>query len=44
MAYRGSLYFHTNSDKYSYLNTIAGVHEYDVDPQGNTVAKIWEWK
>ncbi len=44
VAYRGSIHFHTENEKYSYLNTIAGVHEYDVDAQGNTVAKIWEWK
>jgi hypothetical protein len=23
---------------------MVGVHEYDVDAEGNTVAKIWEWK
>ncbi len=44
VAYRGSIHFHTDSEKYSYLNTIAGVHEYDVDAQGNTAAKVWEWK
>jgi hypothetical protein len=28
----------------SKLNGTVGVHEYDVDAEGNTVAKIWEWK
>ena len=42
--YRGSIYFHTSSEKYSHLNTIAGVHEYDVDGAGNIANKIWEWK
>ena len=44
VAYRGSIYFHTSSSKFSHLNTIAGVHEYDVDADGNTAAKVWEWK
>jgi hypothetical protein len=42
--YRGTIYFHTSAEKYSHLNTIAGVHEYDVDGAGNTVIKVWEWK
>ncbi len=43
-AYRGALYFQTTAEKYAHLNSIAGVVEYDVDAQGNTVGKIWEWK
>jgi len=26
------------------LNTVAGVFEFEVDPQGNTQTKTWEWK
>jgi len=26
------------------LNGCTGIHEYDVDAEGNTVARIWEWK
>jgi hypothetical protein len=42
--YRGAVYFHTKSEKLSKLNGAVGVHEYDVDGEGNTVAKVWEWK
>ena len=44
VANRGALYFQTTAEKYAHLNSISGVHEYDVDAQGNTVGKIWEWK
>jgi len=26
------------------LNGCTGIHEYDVDAEGNTVARIWEWR
>ncbi|HXV60736.1 MAG TPA: hypothetical protein VEK15_08585 [Vicinamibacteria bacterium] len=42
--YRGAIYFHTASQKFAKLNGTTAVHEYDVDGQGNTVAKVWEWK
>jgi len=42
--YRGAIYFQTTSQKLSKLNGATGIHEYDVDAAGNTVAKIWEWK
>ncbi len=42
--YRGTVHFHTTSAKFSKLNSIAGAFEYDIDPAGNTVAKVWEWK
>jgi hypothetical protein len=42
--YRGAIYFHTASPKLSRLNGCTGVHEYDVDAEGNTVARVWEWK
>lgn len=44
VAFRGSIYFHTTAAKYEHLNTIAGIHEYDVDSEGNAVTKVWEWK
>jgi len=31
IAYRGAVYFQTNAEKYAHLNSISGVHEYDVD-------------
>lgn len=42
--YRGAVYFNTASARFSHLNGTVGVHEYDVDAQGNTAAKVWEWK
>jgi hypothetical protein len=42
--YRGAVHFHTASPKLSKLNGCAGVFEYDVDSEGNTAAKVWEWK
>lgn len=44
VSYRGILYFRTASQKLAKLNTVGGVFEYEVDPDGNTHTKIWEWK
>ena len=42
--YRGAIHFHTTAERFRKLNGIAGVHEYDVEAEGNTTGKIWEWK
>jgi hypothetical protein len=44
VSYRGILYYRTASQKLAWLNTVAAVFEYDVDPSGSTHAKVWEWK
>jgi hypothetical protein len=44
LSYRGILYYRTSSEKLSKLNTVAGVFEYEIDPEGATHAKVWEWK
>ena len=44
VSYRGMLYFRTTSQKLARLNTVGGAFEYEVDPKGGTVSKIWEWK
>src|SRR5690242_11306414 len=44
ITYRGCLSFSTSSPKFTSLNGVAGVFEFDVDAQGNTKSKIWEWK
>jgi hypothetical protein len=44
ISYRGILYYRTTSEKLARLNTVAGVFEYEVDAQGNTHTKVWEWK
>ena len=42
--YVGAICFTTSAAKYASLNSIAGVFEFEVDAQGNTHSKIWEWK
>lgn len=42
--WRGSLYFQTRSQVLADLNNIVGLFEYEIDENGNTHAKIWEWK
>ena len=42
--YRGAIYYHSASPEWPRLNSVAAVFEYEVDEQGNTDAKIWEWK
>jgi hypothetical protein len=44
MSYRGILYYRTPSQKLARLNNAAGIFEYEVDPEGKTHTKIWEWK
>ena len=44
VSYRGCLSYNTTSTKLARLNGLAGVFEFEVDGDGNTVSKIWEWK
>ena len=44
VSYRGAIYYHSASPKFSRLNTVAGVFEFEVDEAGNTRTKVWEWK
>jgi hypothetical protein len=44
VSYRGAIYFHTASARFSRLNSVAGVFEFDADENGNTQSKVWEWK
>jgi hypothetical protein len=45
VSFRGALYWHTSSNgTLAALNNVVGVFEYEVDEQGNTSAKVWEWK
>jgi hypothetical protein len=44
VSYRGAVYYQTATPKWSRLNGVAAVFEYEVDAQGNTRAEIWEWK
>jgi hypothetical protein len=44
ISYRGILFYRTASQKLAQLNTAPGVFEYEIDPEGKTHAKVWEWK
>jgi len=43
VSYRGAVYYTTSSSKLSRLNGVAAVFEFDVDAEGNTHGKLWEW-
>lgn len=42
--WRGSLYYSTTSRRLDRLNGVVLVFEYDVDPEGRTSTRLWEWK
>ena len=44
VSYRGAIYYQSSSSKWTRLNKIAGVFEYETDAEGNTVGNVWEWK
>ena len=44
LSYRGAIYYQTASPVWQRLNQVAAVFEYEVDADGNTVGRIWEWK
>ncbi len=44
VSYRGALSYSTTSSKLARLNAIVGVFEFEIDGNGNTHSKIWEWR
>jgi hypothetical protein len=44
VSYRGALYYTSASPKFARLNTVAQLFEFEVDAEGNTHTKGWEWK
>ncbi len=44
VSFRGAIYFSTASPKFARLNSVASIYEHDVDADGNTHSKMWEWK
>jgi len=44
VSYRGALFYQTSSSRWARLNNVAAVFEYEIDPEGNTKAQLWEWK
>lgn len=43
-SWRGTLFFQTTSSRLAGLGKMATVFEYEIDENGNTSAKLWEWK
>ncbi len=43
-SWRGALYFYSTAEKLKRLNDVAVVYEYEIDEDGNTEAKGWDWK
>jgi hypothetical protein len=44
VSYRGALYYQSSSPRWSRLNSVAAIYEYEVDAQGNIRSQLWEWK
>ena len=44
VSYRGAIFFSTAYAKWARLNSVAVLFEFEVDPQGDTHSKLWEWK
>jgi hypothetical protein len=44
VSYRGILYFQTTPQKLARRSAAPGVFEYEVDGEGKTQTKVWEWK
>ena len=44
VSYRGASYCYSDSPKLSRLNAVACIFEYDTDAEGNSKAKLWEWR
>ena len=44
VSYRGAVYYQSSSQKWSRLNKVAAIFEYEVDQQGNSRSELWEWK
>jgi hypothetical protein len=43
VSWRGAIYYQTASPKLARLNSVAVFFEYEVDENGKTQAKLWEW-
>lgn len=47
ISFRGSVFYRTTltgGGEISFLNNVVGVFEYEMDEQGNSSTKVWEWK
>ncbi|WP_433464569.1 hypothetical protein [Spirillospora sp. CA-128828] len=43
-SFRGAIFYRTTSGKFSRLNTVAAVFEYEADASGKTESRVYEWK
>ena len=44
VSYRGMLFFRSASPKLARMNNACAAFEYEVNPDGTTLSKYWEWK
>ena len=44
VSFRGAVFYHSTSPKWSRLNSVAAIFEYSVDGEGNSSSTLWEWK
>jgi hypothetical protein len=44
LGFRGAVYYSTTASKWTGLNNVAAIFEFDIDNQGNTRSQTWEWK
>jgi hypothetical protein len=44
VSFRGAIYFSSAAPKFARLNAVASLYEFEVDAEGNTHTKLWEWK
>jgi hypothetical protein len=44
VSYRGMLFLRSASQQLARINNVCGAFEYEVDADGNTTSKLWEWK
>jgi hypothetical protein len=44
VAWRGAIYYQSTAPQWARLNGMAVIFEYETDENGNTTARLWEWK
>lgn len=44
ISWRGTLHYHTTSERLARLNDVVGMFENDVDESGKMTGAVWEWK
>jgi hypothetical protein len=44
VSWRGAIYYQSQSTKFSRLNSIAAIFEWETDAEGNAKGSVFEWK